>query len=135
MTPCIIQNCIWPLIVSIVVGAEQGRCQPTMDPRLLMGSGAGGNSSHLPAAFLAAAAAAGVGGGVNRLPAAYSSSATQQAANSSNNAGTPLARFFSPDVLAAAQGGACPPMPPLPIRQALTLEEIERQAAAAAVRI
>ncbi len=91
----------------------------------------------MPAAFLAAAAAAGTN---NRLPAAFLSGATTTPSSSAarpphNDAGTPLARFFSPDVLAAAQGGACPPMPPLPIRQALTLEEIERQAAAAAVRI
>jgi hypothetical protein len=87
----------------------------------------------MPAAFLAAAAAAGVGATNNRLLSGVTtpSSATRPP----HDAGTPLARFFSPDVLAAAQGGACPPMPPLPIRQALTLEEIERQAAAAAVRI
>jgi hypothetical protein len=91
----------------------------------------------MPAAFLAAAAAAA--GTNNRLPAAFLSGAattpSSSAARPPHDAGTPLARFFSPDVLAAAQGGACPPMPPLPIRQALTLEEIERQAAAAAVRI
>ena len=44
-----------------------------------------------------------------------------------------LSRFFSNDVLAAAAaaGGVGPPkMPPLPTGQALTLEEIERHAAA-----
>jgi hypothetical protein len=91
----------------------------------------------MPAAFLAAAAAAA--GTNNRLPAAFLSGSVTTPSSSDarppHDAGTPLARFFSPDVLAAAQGGACPPMPPLPIRQALTLEEIERQAAAAAVRI
>ena len=61
--------------------------------------------------------------------------------------GGPLARFFSPEVLAAAQSGAMPAMPPMPSmaaamsghdgppmptqqQKALTLEEIERQAAA-----
>ena len=108
----------------------------------------GGSQNHLPAAFLAAAAAAGGAGNMgaanNRLPAAFLAAA---AANNHPHSSRPqqhqavspsgggLSRFFSPDVLAAAQGGACPPMPPLPIRQALTLEEIERQAAAAAVRI
>ena len=64
----------------------------------------------------------------------------------------PLARFFSPEVLAAAQSGAVPAMPPMPGQlpptkqdlpmmpglpglpsqhnKVLTLEEIERQAAA-----
>ena len=57
----------------------------------------------------------------------------------------PLARFFSPEVLAAAQSGAVPAMPPMPTmstmpqmpsmnhsqqQKVLTLEEIERQAAA-----
>jgi len=63
----------------------------------------------------------------------------------------PLARFFSPEVLAAAQSGAVPAMPPMPgsmppkqelpmmpglpglhsqHQKVLTLEEIERQAAA-----
>lgn len=45
---------------------------------------------------------------------------------------TPLSRFFSNDVLAAAaaaQGAARLKMPPLPTGQAMTLEEIERQAA------
>ena len=50
-------------------------------------------------------------------------------------AATPLSRFFSNDVLAAAAaagGGARQlKMPPLPTGQALTLEEIERHAAAA----
>jgi hypothetical protein len=41
-----------------------------------------------------------------------------------------LGRFFSPEVLAQAQQGTLPPMPPLPTQKALTLEEIERQAAA-----
>ena len=45
-----------------------------------------------------------------------------------------LARFFSPDVLAAAQAGAVPAMPAMPVahqqQKVLTLEEIERQAAA-----
>jgi len=44
---------------------------------------------------------------------------------------TPLSRFFSNDVLAAAAAaqGARLKMPPLPTGQAMTLEEIERQAA------
>ena len=48
----------------------------------------------------------------------------------------PLARFFSPEVLAQAQSGAVPAMPPMPQilptqqQKVLTLEEIERQAAA-----
>jgi hypothetical protein len=42
-----------------------------------------------------------------------------------------LAEFFSPEVLAQAQSGNAPSMPPLPTQKALTLEEIERQAAAA----
>jgi hypothetical protein len=109
---------------------ESGRGHP--DPRHGLDNGGGG----MPAAFLAAAAAAGAN---NRLPAAFlsggASTPSSSATRPPHDAGTPLARFFSPDVLAAAQGGACPPMPPLPIRQALTLEEIERQAAAAAVRI
>ena len=46
-----------------------------------------------------------------------------------------LSQFFSPEVLAQAQSGNAPSMPPLPTQKALTLEEIERQAAAAAVRI
>lgn len=46
-----------------------------------------------------------------------------------------LSRFFSPEVLAQANSGNAPSMPPLPTQKALTLEEIERQAAAAAVRI
>jgi len=41
-----------------------------------------------------------------------------------------LARFFSPEVLAQAQSGSAPAMPPLPTQKVLTLEEIERQAAA-----
>lgn len=41
-----------------------------------------------------------------------------------------LARFFSPEVLAQAQSGGAPAMPPLPTQKVLTLEEIERQAAA-----
>ena len=56
----------------------------------------------------------------------------------------PLARFFSPEVLAQAQSGHVPAMPPMPItgfqlpaevpgapqpQKVLTLEEIERQAA------
>ena len=39
-----------------------------------------------------------------------------------------LSRFFSPEVLAQAQGGHAPP-PPMPSQKVLTLEEIERQAA------
>ena len=48
----------------------------------------------------------------------------------------PLARFFSPEVLAQAQSGAVPAMPPMPQilpaqqQKVMTLEEIERQAAA-----
>ena len=44
----------------------------------------------------------------------------------------PLSRFFSPEVLAQAQSGHVPAMPPMPTPQqkVLTLEEIERQAAA-----
>lgn len=45
-----------------------------------------------------------------------------------------LSRFFSPEVLAQAQSGNAPSMPPVPIQKAMTLEEIERQTAAAAVR-
>lgn len=41
-----------------------------------------------------------------------------------------LSRFFSPEVLAQAQSGSAPAMPPLPTQKVLTLEEIERQAAA-----
>ena len=41
-----------------------------------------------------------------------------------------LAKFFSPEVLAQAQSGNAPSMPPLPTQKALTLEEIELQAAA-----
>ena len=41
-----------------------------------------------------------------------------------------LSRFFTPEVLAQAQSGNGPAMPPLPTQKALTLEEIERQAAA-----
>ena len=37
-----------------------------------------------------------------------------------------LSRFFSPEVLAQAQGGHAPP-PPMPSQKVLTLEEIERQ--------
>jgi len=51
---------------------------------------------------------------------------------------TPLSRFFPSEVLAAAAAGGVrhpPQMPPLPTGQALTLEEIERHAAAAAVKI
>ena len=40
-----------------------------------------------------------------------------------------LSRFFSPEVLAQAQAGNAPPLPPLPTQKAMTLEEIERQAA------
>ncbi len=46
-----------------------------------------------------------------------------------------LARFFSPEVLAQAHSGGAPAMPPLPTQKALTLEELELQAAAAAVRM
>merc|ERR1719220_2139672 len=49
----------------------------------------------------------------------------QQQAGNAN-----LARFFSPEVLAQAQSGSAPAMPPLPTQKVLTLEEIERQAAA-----
>lgn len=45
------------------------------------------------------------------------------------NAGDGLSRFFSPEVLAQAQAGNAPPLPPLPTQKAMTLEEIERQAA------
>jgi len=41
-----------------------------------------------------------------------------------------LSRFFSPEVLAQANAGNAPHMPPLPTQKVLTLEEIERQAAA-----
>ncbi len=41
-----------------------------------------------------------------------------------------LSRFFSPEVLAQAQAGNAPPLPPLPTQKAMTLEEIERSAAA-----
>ena len=41
-----------------------------------------------------------------------------------------LSRFFSPEVLAQAHSGNAPTMPPLPTQKVLTLEEIERQAAA-----
>ena len=41
-----------------------------------------------------------------------------------------LSQFFSPEVLAQAQSGNAPSMPPLPTQKAMTLEEIERQAAA-----
>jgi len=97
------------------------------DPRFAVDGG------NIPAAFFAAAAR----GSTSHLPAAFLSGTTTPSSSRPphQDAGTPLARFFSPDVLAAAQGGGCPPMPPLPLRQALTLEEIERQAAAAAVRI
>ena len=44
--------------------------------------------------------------------------------------GAGLARFFSPEVLAQANAGNAPTMPPLPTQKVLTLEEIERQAAA-----
>jgi hypothetical protein len=39
-----------------------------------------------------------------------------------------LARFFSPEVLAQAGTGPGPILPPLPVQQAMTLEEIEKQA-------
>lgn len=42
-----------------------------------------------------------------------------------------LSRFFSPEVLAQAQSGQAPSMPPLPTQAAMTLEELECQAAAA----
>jgi hypothetical protein len=41
-----------------------------------------------------------------------------------------LARFFSPEVLAQAHAGKAPAMPPLPTQKAMTLEELEREAAA-----
>ena len=41
-----------------------------------------------------------------------------------------LSQFFSPEVLAQAQAGNAPPLPPLPTQKAMTLEEIERQASA-----
>ena len=41
-----------------------------------------------------------------------------------------LSRFFSPEVLAQANAGNAPSMPPLPTQKAMTLEEIELQAAA-----
>jgi hypothetical protein len=102
----------------------------------VMDSGASGGGD-MSAAFLAAAAAVGVGGNNRCVTGATTPSTSRPPHHGSvvSGGGTPLARFFSPDVLAAAHGGACPPMPALPIRQALTLEEIERQAAAAAVRI
>ena len=43
--------------------------------------------------------------------------------------GPGLSQFFSPEVLAQAQAGNAPPLPPLPTQKAMTLEEIERQAA------
>lgn len=46
-----------------------------------------------------------------------------------------LSKFFSPEVLAQAQSGNAPSMPPLPTQKALTLEEIELQAAAMGMRI
>merc|ERR1719188_2985527 len=42
-----------------------------------------------------------------------------------------LSQFFSAEVLAQASSGNAPSMPPLPTQKALTLEEIELQAAAA----
>ncbi len=55
-----------------------------------------------------------------------------QMAQQPQQQGTPggLSRFFSAEVLAQAQSGNTPNMPPLPTQKALTLEEIERQAAA-----
>ena len=43
-----------------------------------------------------------------------------------------LSRFFSQEVLAQAQSGNAPSMPPVPRQKAMTLDEIESQAAAAA---
>ena len=41
-----------------------------------------------------------------------------------------LSQFFSQEIMAQAQAGKAPAMPPLPTQKAMTLEEIERQAAA-----
>jgi hypothetical protein len=54
----------------------------------------------------------------------------QQQQMSGSPANGALSQFFSPEVLAQAQSGNAPSMPPLPTQKALTLEEIERQAAA-----
>lgn len=43
--------------------------------------------------------------------------------------GGQLSQFFSPEVLAQAHAGNAPPLPPIPTQKAMTLEEIERQAA------
>jgi len=63
-----------------------------------------------------------------------SGSAAMNAHADSQSFGTPsqgnLSKFFSPEVLAQAQSGNAPSMPPLPTQKALTLEEIELQAAA-----
>eukprot|EP00088_Acartia_fossae_P068576 TRINITY_DN872_c0_g1_i2.p1 TRINITY_DN872_c0_g1~~TRINITY_DN872_c0_g1_i2.p1 ORF type:complete len:1010 (+),score=359.78 TRINITY_DN872_c0_g1_i2:207-3236(+) len=85
---------------------------------------------------------AGAGGGMHpALRAAAAAGQTSPRSQQPQPAGavspagaTPLSRFFPSDVLAAAAaaGGSRPlKMPPLPTGQALTLEEIERHAAAA----
>ena len=55
---------------------------------------------------------------------------TQQQPQQQHQQPVSLTRFFSPEVLAQAQAGKAPAMPPLPTQKAKTLEEIERQAAA-----
>jgi len=90
-----------------------------LDPRLARLGGAGHGQGGQP----------GVQGGV---PGPVSPSRTQAPPFMQpmpNQGNVNLARFFSPEVLAQAQSGAVPAMPPLPTQKVLTLEEIERQAA------
>ena len=105
------------------------QANPSVDPRLLMQAQAmmgGPGGPPLPQGH----------GGPRPLPPStvprFMSPEIQAAAHLASgpsNQGS-LSRFFSPEVLAQAQSGNVPPLPPLPTQKAMTLEEIERHAAA-----
>jgi len=95
-------------------------------PGLGGGLGAGRHPAHLAQAPLSPGARQRSG---HAHQAQHAGGAAQQLAGAQG-----LARFFSPEVLAAVHTGSAPPMPPLPTQKVLTLEELERQAASA-VRI
>ena len=93
-----------------------------MDPRVLMQAQLMGQPAGVPPM---------PGSPRHPLPAQVPPGGPRGFLPSVGNAGDQvgLSRFFSPEVLAQAQAGNAPPLPPLPTQKAMTLEEIERQAA------
>jgi len=119
---------------------------PTANLNALIGAGAGGvggssGSGRFPHSHHPGMHHASGGNGMRMgppspvVPSAHQAMSGSAAAVTSagNGSNCTLSRFFSNDVLAAAaQGARTMAMPPLPTGQAITLEEIERQAASAA---